>query len=320
MKIYDDKIQFFRDTLDKHLEKIYQTGPDSLKFPINHILSGKGKRFRPILTLIIADINHIPIDDAICPSLAIEILHNFTLVHDDIMDKDAIRHGIETVHEKWDVNTAILSGDAMLAISLKLLMKNKSMNKLKLVQIFVDGLLSVCEGQAIDIEFEKKSIVSLDEYKEMVFLKTAYMIGLSSQMGGILSNLSEKEILELKEFGDCIGMAYQVQDDLLELFSDSKSMKKSLESDFRLNKKTFLWVSTPETLRSELASILSNYNDDKDGTINKLRNFMEVNRIKQKAEFFIGQNIENSKRLLDRMSGNTQFLGYFSDLIFNREY
>ena len=115
-------------------------------------------------------------------------------------------------------------------------------------------------------------------------------------------------------------MAYQVQDDLLELFSDSKSMKKSLESDFRLNKKTFLWVSTPETLRSELDSILSNYNDDKDGTINKLRNFMEVNRIKQKAEFFIGQNIENSKRLLDRMSGNTQFLGYFSDLIFNREY
>ena len=154
----------------------------------------------------------------------------------------------------------------------------------------------------------------------MVFLKTAYMIGLSAQMGGIISNLSEKEILELKEFGDCIGMAYQVQDDLLELFSDSKSMKKSLESDFRLNKKTFLWVSTPETLRSELDSILSNYNDDKDGTINKLRNFMEVNRIKQKAEFFIGQNIENSKRLLDRMSGNTQFLGYFSDLIFNREY
>ena len=97
-------------------------------------------------------------------------------------------------------------------------------------------------------------------------------------------------------------------------------MKKSLESDFTLNKKTFLWVSTPETLRSELDSILSNFNDDKDGTINKLRNFMEVNKIKQRAEFFIGQNIEKSKRLLDRMSGNTQFLRYFSDLIFNREY
>jgi len=320
MKIYDDKIQHFRDTLDKYLVVIYQTGPDSLKSPINHILSGRGKRFRPILTLIIADINNISINDAIYSALAIEILHNFTLVHDDIMDKDAIRHGIETVHEKWDVNTAILSGDAMLAISLKLLMKNKSINKIKLIQIFIDGLLSVCEGQAIDIEFEKKSIVSLEEYKEMIYLKTAYMIGLSAQMGGIISNLPEKEILELKEFGDCIGMAYQVQDDLLELFSDSQSMKKSLESDFTLNKKTFLWVSTPEISRVELVSILSNFSNDKDGTISTLRNFMEKNKIKQKAEVFIEQNINQSKRLVDGMSGNTQFLKYFSDLIFNREY
>jgi len=320
MKIYDDKIQHFRDTLDKYLVGIYQTGPDSLKSPINHILSGRGKRFRPILTLIIADINNISINDAIYSALAIEILHNFTLVHDDIMDKDAIRHGIETVHEKWDVNTAILSGDAMLAISLKLLMKNKSINKIKLIQIFIDGLLSVCEGQAIDIEFEKKSIVSLEEYKKMIYLKTAYMIGLSAQMGGIISNLPEKEILELKEFGDCIGMAYQVQDDLLELFSDSQSMKKSLESDFTLNKKTFLWVSTPEISRVELVSILSNFSNDKDGTISTLRNFMEKNKIKQKAEVFIEQNINQSKRLVDGMSGNTQFLKYFSDLIFNREY
>ena len=320
MKIYDDKIQHFRNTLDSHLEKIYQTGPDSLKFPINHILSGKGKRFHPILTLIISDINNIPIEEAIYPALSIEILHNFTLVHDDIMDKDIIRHGIETVHEKWDVNTAILSGDAMLAISLKLLMNNKSTNKLKLIEKFVNGLLSVCEGQAIDIEFEKKSIVSLDEYKEMIFLKTAYMIGLSAQIGGILSNLPEQETLQLKEFGECIGMVYQVQDDLLELFSDSESMKKSLDSDFALNKKTFLWVSTPEGLRSKLGEILSNFNNDKDETINQLRNFMEDNQIKQKAEIFIEQNIKKSKGILKNMNGNVQFLRYFSDLIFNRRY
>ena len=146
------------------------------------------------------------------------------------------------------------------------------------------------------------------------------MIGPSAQMGGIISNLPEKEILELKEFGDCIGMAYQVQDDLLELFSDSQSMKKSLESDFTLNKKTFLWVSTPEISRVELVSILSNFSNDKDGTISTLRNFMEKNKIKQKAEVFIEQNINQSKRLVDGMSGNTQFLKYFSDLIFNREY
>ena len=103
MKIFDDKIQMYRDTLDKYLIDIYHSGPDSLKNPINHVLSGKGKRFRPILTLIVSDINNIPIEDAIFPALSIELLHNFTLVHDDIMDKDIIRHGIETVHEKWDI-------------------------------------------------------------------------------------------------------------------------------------------------------------------------------------------------------------------------
>ena len=320
MKIFDDKIQMYRDTLDHYLVDIYNTGPDSLKNPINHVLSGKGKRFRPILTLIIADMNNIPIEDAIYPALSIELLHNFTLVHDDIMDKDIIRHGIETVHEKWDENTAILSGDAMLAISLKLLMKNKSMNKLKLIQKFVTGLLSVCEGQALDIEFENRKEVALSEYKNMIYLKTAYMIGLSAQIGGILCNMPDSQPDELKEFGECIGMVYQVQDDLLELFSDSESMNKSLDSDFELNKKTFLWVSTPEHLRPKLDFILSNFKNDKDKTIEDLRAFMEKNQIKQKAENFIEQNIKKSKIILENLDENTQFLKYYSNLIFNREY
>ena len=320
MKIFDNKIQMYRDTLDRYLVDIYNTGPDSLKNPINHVLSGKGKRFRPILTLIVADMNNIPVEDAIYPALSIELLHNFTLVHDDIMDKDIIRHGIETVHEKWDENTAILSGDAMLAISLKLLMKNKSMNKLKLIQKFVTGLLSVCEGQALDIEFENRREVPLSEYKEMIHLKTAYMIGLSAQIGGILCNMPESQTDKLKEFGECIGMVYQVQDDLLELFSDSESMNKSLDSDFELNKKTFLWVSTPEHLRAKLDSILSNFKNDKNKTIENLRVFMEKNQIRKKAENFIRQNVQKSKMILENLDGNTQFLKYYSDLIFNREY
>ena len=215
------------DLTEENLVDIYNTGPDSLKNPINHVLSGKGKRFRPILTLIVSDINNIPIEDAIYPALSIELLHNFTLVHDDIMDKDIVRHGIETVHEKWDENTAILSGDAMLAISLKLLMKNKSMNKLKLIEKFVSGLLSVCEGQALDIEFENRDQVTLSQYKQMIHLKTAYMIGLSAQIGGILCNMPDSQTNELKEFGECIGMVYQVQDDLLELFSEKDVILKN---------------------------------------------------------------------------------------------
>tara|TARA_B100000941_G_scaffold292_1_gene176 strand:- start:3697 stop:4659 length:963 start_codon:yes stop_codon:yes gene_type:complete len=320
MNIFDDKINSYRDILDSHLIDIYKTGPESLRKPINHTLSGKGKRFRPILTLIIADINNVPIEDAIYPALSIELLHNFTLVHDDIMDKDVLRHGIETVHEKWDENTAILSGDAMLAISLKLLMRNKSMNKLDLIQKFVNGLLSVCEGQAFDIEFESRKNVSVNEYKQMIYLKTAYMIGLSAQIGGIVCNLPYNKTEDLKEFGECIGMVYQVQDDLLELFSDSKSMNKSLDSDFALHKKTFLWVSTPQELKPELNMILDKFEFDKTGTIKSLRNFMVSNNIKLKAENFIEENIQKSKMILNNMEGNIQFLRYYSDLIFNREY
>ena len=320
MNIFGDKINSYRDILDSHLIDIYKTGPESLRKPINHTLSGKGKRFRPILTLIIADINNVPIEDAIYPALAIELLHNFTLVHDDIMDKDVLRHGIETVHEKWDENTAILSGDAMLAISLKLLMRNRSMNKLDLIQKFVNGLLSVCEGQALDIEFESLKNVSVNEYKQMIYLKTAYMIGLSAQIGGIVCNLPSGKTEDLKEFGECIGMVYQVQDDLLELFSDSKSMNKSLDSDIALHKKTFLWVSTPQELRPELNMILDKFEFDKAGTIKSLRNFMVTNNIKLKAENFIEENIQKSKMILNHMEGNVQFLRYYSDLIFNREY
>ena len=320
MKIYDDKIALFREALDNKLKDIYTTGPDSLKYPINHVLSGEGKRFRPILTLIISDMNNVGIDDAIHSALSIEILHNFTLVHDDIMDKDVLRHGIETVHEKWDINTAILSGDAMLAISLKLLMETKLRNKQRLVEIFVNGLLSVCEGQAIDIEFESKTNVDLNEYKNMIYLKTAYMIGLSAQMGGVLSNLPEDKILKLKEFGDCIGMAYQVQDDLLELFSDSKAMKKSLDSDFILNKKTFLWVSTGDKIKNDLNKILLNFSINKEETIDNLRKFVIENNIKNKAEAFIQDNINRSKQIIEALDGDTGFLSYFSDLVLNREY
>ena len=194
------------------------------------------------------------------------------------------------------------------------------MNKLDLIQKFVNGLLSVCEGQAFDIEFESRKNVSVNEYKQMIYLKTAYMIGLSAQIGGIVCNLPSSKTKDLKEFGECIGMVYQVQDDLLELFSDSKSMNKSLDSDFALHKKTFLWVSTPQELKPELNMILDKFEFDKTGTIKSLRNFMVSNNIKLKAENFIEENIQKSKMILNDMEGNVQFLRYYSDLIFNREY
>ena len=318
MKNFDDKISHFRDLLDLNLKKIYRDGPQSLVDPINYVLSGVGKRFRPILTMIVADINNVPMSEVLNPSISIEMLHNFTLIHDDIMDKDILRHGKATVHKKWNDNIAILSGDAMLAISLQMLMKNSLNNKNNLVKIYIDGLLSVCEGQALDIEFESRSDVSIDEYKEMIYLKTAYMIGLSSQIGGILSDLNEEEVTILKNFGDSIGMAYQVQDDLLELFSDSDSMNKSLDSDFTLNKKTFLWTSTEPGDRGELEDLLDQFKDNKKETIKKLRDFIIRYGIKENAESFISEKISDANSLLDNLDMDTDFLYYYSNLIFNR--
>ena len=318
MKNFDKRISYFRDLLDSNLKKIYKQGPQSLVDPINYVLSGVGKRFRPILTMIIADINNVPIKEVLYPAISIEMLHNFTLIHDDIMDKDIMRHGKETVHKKWNDNIAILSGDAMLAISLQMLMKNNLKDKNNLVKTYINGLLSVCEGQALDIEFESRPDVSIDEYTKMIYLKTAYMIGLSSQIGGILSNLDEDEIIVLKNFGDSIGMAYQVQDDLLELFSDSDSMNKSLDSDFTLNKKTFLWTCTEPRDRGELNNLLNQFKDDKKETIKKLRNFIIRYGIKENAESFISNKINYANSLLENLDKDTDFLYYYSNLIFNR--
>ena len=318
MKNFDKRISYFRDLLDSNLKKIYKQGPQSLVDPINYVLSGVGKRFRPILTMIIADINNVPIKEVLYPAISIEMLHNFTLIHDDIMDKDIMRHGKETVHKKWNDNIAILSGDAMLAISLQMLMKNNLKDKNNLVKTYINGLLSVCEGQALDIEFESRPDVSIDEYTKMIYLKTAYMIGLSSEIGGILSNLDEDEIIVLKNFGDSIGMAYQVQDDLLELFSDSDSMNKSLDSDFTLNKKTFLWTCTEPRDRGELNNLLNQFKDDKKETIKKLRNFIIRYGIKENAESFISNKINYANSLLKNLDKDTDFLYYYSNLIFNR--
>ena len=319
MKKFEDKIYKYRKILDDSMTEVYSDGPVLLSKPIKYVLSGKGKRFRPILSMIICDSNNISLDDFLYPSIAIEMLHNFTLIHDDIMDNDHLRHGKMTVHEKWNSNTAILSGDAMLAISMRMLLKNNLNHNDKLLKTYINGLLSVCEGQALDIEFESRSNVSLEEYKRMIYLKTAYMIGLSSEIGGIISRLDKSEISILKQFGDCIGMAYQVQDDTLELFSDSDSMNKSLDSDFRLQKKTFHWSSIEAEHRNELEKIISGFSSNKEKTINDLRQFMINHGVKEKADLYVANKIDEANNFLDSLSFDTGFLEYYSKLIFNRK-
>ena len=211
-------INLYRDQINSQLLKIYSKGPITIYKPIQYVLSGGGKRIRPLLSILTAEACGGKKENILNAALAIEVLHNFTLVHDDIMDQDLVRHGKKTVHEKWDVGVAILSGDAMLALALKLI--NQSPHSHEQMNIFIDGLLAVCEGQALDKEFEKNNDVTLENYLDMINKKTAHMIGMSSEIGSLILDLSLDESYHFKKFGKYIGLAYQIQDDLLEVFAD----------------------------------------------------------------------------------------------------
>ena len=314
-----------QDIIDQYIEKIeneliniYNSGPTLLVEPIKHVFSGKGKRIRPLLTLFTSKTLGRDINEAMDAAISIEVLHNFTLVHDDIMYKDQLRHGKETVNIKWDNDIALLSGDAMLALALKKL-NAYSTNHL-LFPTFINGLLSVCEGQALDKEFESKDNVEISEYLNMIDLKTGYLIGLSAELGAIISGASSDETNLLREFGRKIGRSFQIQDDVLEIFSDSKTMGKSLESDLLLGKKTFLMVRAEDNHPGFIDEINRIISKDYSSGIIEVRKMLINNGVYEEAKSVINQNIQSANKILEDLAYDTQYLKYFSDLIGNRKF
>ena len=235
MSHFNRNMLHYKKLVDNELDTIYINGPTLLREPINHIKFG-GKRLRPCLCMLICDMFDVDIKKALVPAVSIELLHLFSLVHDDIMDNDDLRHNKITLHKKWNTSVAILAGDAILALAFRRL--NSTDNTIK--ELFNGALIAVCEGQALDIEYETSNIVSKNDYLNMIDFKTGHMIGLSAQLGGILSKLHIDDINKLNNYGKLIGRAFQVQDDLLEISSTSLKMGKTLESDFILGKKTYL--------------------------------------------------------------------------------
>ena len=315
--VFDQHISAYRDEINSQLLSVYNTGPESLVNPINYVLSGKGKRIRPILTLFTAESFGGTKSESMPAALAVEILHNFTLVHDDIMDEDNIRHGKPTVHRKWDVGTAILSGDAMLSLALKMIQKSPQFNE-KLMTSFIDGLQAVCEGQAFDKEFETREIVTLDEYIHMIDLKTGYLIGLSAELGAISVGVNDDDVIKVREYGRLIGRAFQIQDDLLEIYSDSNNMGKSLESDLLLGKKTYLMIQAKESVPTELNSALELAQENFTAGLEKVRILLIDSGIRQKAEEKIKSTIKEADLLLNGLNIETDKLSFFSNLITNR--
>ena len=216
--------------------------PSSLYEPIQYILKLGGKRLRPVLTLMTAEIFNADYEKSLNAALSIEVFHNFSLVHDDIMDDAPLRRGNKTVHEKWDVNTGILSGDAMLIMAYQLFESYDSHTFRSLIELFSKTALEVCEGQQYDIDFEKRSDVNIPEYLKMIEYKTAVLVAAAMKMGAIIADASETDQNSIYEFGKNLGIAFQLQDDYLDAFGNPETFGKQIGGDIIENKKTFLCI------------------------------------------------------------------------------
>ena len=308
---------YLQDEIDEKLLTLYKNGPSSLIEIYKYILSAKGKRIRPMLTILTSKAIYGNYNKAFIPALCIEILHNFTLVHDDIMDNDSLRHGKKTVHNKWDNAHAILSGDMLLAISLQKLIETNPSNRV--LNSFMNGLLAVCEGQALDKEFETSKLVTKKEYLYMIEKKTAHLIGMSLEIGGLVYNCSEKTGKNLFNFGVLIGKAFQIQDDLLEIMSNPNNMKKSLHSDIILGKKTYPVILCREIDDNKINQILNQKDENIKNIIKNLREFIINNNVDRTINDYIENIYSEAYNIFNKIKfKNSNILIEFTNKIKNR--
>jgi len=224
----------------------YNMEAEKLIDPVKYVLSLGGKRLRPVLSLMSLNLFCDQIDDGIMPATGLEIFHNFTLVHDDIMDQAPVRRNFPTVHTKWNINQAVLSGDVMAFIANDCFLQTPQEHLSKVFREFNKAAIEVCIGQQLDIDFEKASIVSQEEYLRMIELKTAVLISAALKIGAIIGGASDKDADLLYGFGRNIGLAFQIQDDLLDIYGDTRVFGKVPGGDIIANKKTFLLVKALE--------------------------------------------------------------------------
>jgi geranylgeranyl diphosphate synthase type II len=240
--------KLFIDNLNKYA---VDKEPNNLYEPINYILKLGGKRLRPVLTLMTAEVFGTEANLALDAALSVEVFHNFSLIHDDIMDDAPLRRGKQTVHEKWDLNTGILSGDAMLILAYQLFENYDSEKFQSLAKLFSKTALEVCEGQQYDIDFEMRNDVTIPEYLKMIEYKTAVLVGAAMKMGAIVAGASQTDQEGIYDFGRFLGIAFQLQDDYLDAFGNPETFGKQVGGDILENKKTYLYLKTLE-LGSEL--------------------------------------------------------------------
>ncbi len=295
--------------------------PKELYEPIRYTLLSGGKRVRPTLTLAACNLFSDSINNSIKPALALEVFHNFTLLHDDIMDNSDLRRNNKTVHKKWNENIAILSGDAMSIKAYELLSETDNKYLKSVLQIFNKMAIQICEGQQYDMNFENRNNVTENEYLEMIKLKTSVLLASSLQIGATIGGASNKNAEYLYDFGLNIGLAFQLQDDFLDVFGDTKTFGKKIGGDIVANKKTYMLIKALEIAdadtKKELNNILSmkDFNEqEKINNIIKIYKSLNINNIaKEKMNYFYEKSInslnqinvdENRKKILINFASN----------------
>ena len=318
-----DFIKTFEGFLKKEID---YDNPRNLYEPVKYLLDSGGKRLRPLITLFVSDLFTGNISNALPASAALEIFHNFTLAHDDIMDNSLMRRGKKTINSKWDDNTAILSGDVMLIISYEILNKYDDSKYLLLSKQLTETSRLVCEGQQNDMDFSRKKNISEDDYFKMIENKTAVLIGCSFMFGAIVSELNSKEINALYEVGKNLGLAFQLEDDLLDCFGDESKFGKKIGGDIIQKKKTLLFIHTVSKLnndkRLEFENIFFSDNTDESVKISLIKKYYKdsgaVNYLNKKVKEYS----EHAKKIINQMQiddNKKLSLNKFSEQLLNRE-
>ena len=295
-----EKVNTFIDKLT------YNREPKSLYDPIKYVLSLGGKRIRPVLMLLGYNLWKDDPERILMPAVAVETYHNYTLLHDDLMDNADKRRGHDTVHKKWDANTAILSGDAMLVVAYQRL-ATVDQTKLKpVLDLFTETALEIDEGQQFDIDFENRSDVKEEEYIEMIRLKTSVLLACALKIGAILANAPVTDADALYKFGEQLGLAFQLQDDLLDVYGDPKVFGKEIGGDIMCNKKTFMLINAfnraNDAQLKELQKWCSGEKFDRKEKVAAVTHLYDEIGIRQLCEAKIEYYFEESKKWLDKVS------------------
>ena len=312
-------ISFYREEFLTYLDNsLSEKEPINLYDPISYILQLGGKRLRPVLVLISTEAFGTSYKKALDAALAIEVFHNFSLVHDDIMDDAPLRRGKPTVHEKWDVNTGILSGDAMLIKAYQLFENYEGHQFKELAKLFSRTAIEVCEGQQYDIDFETRDDVSIPDYLKMIEYKTAVLVGASLEMGAIVANAPRELQKEIYEYGRLIGIAFQLQDDYLDAFGDPETFGKQVGGDIIENKKTYLYLQALENLPNEEAEQLKHlytiFPSDNSQKVEAVKHLFEESGAADKTKDAIQHYTQQAFSCLQKLAINAKQKQILKDL------